>query len=121
MTDSTDEGKKLNAFVGSYPPPIWEPLPTREAVFYLMSDMAHIAGTLDKVACREHTLCDDNVLAFTMASGKRKKDDVVYAKKYVKPNGIGALNVRATPPRSRKKSKRAGKKAAKSVRVHAAG
>ena len=80
---------KLNNFVGGYHPAIWEPLSTNKAVFYLMSDMAHIANTLEKVVCKEHTLRDDTFPAVTMSNNKTKKQTGVFYTKYVKPKGIG--------------------------------
>jgi len=101
----------------SLPTSIWEPMPTHQAVFYVMQDMMHIAYTLDKLVCTTHTLRDDNVLSEPRPQKKSRKALITFDKKYVKPNGKGKLNATKILRRKPKETKRAGKKTTKSTRV----
>jgi hypothetical protein len=101
------------------PTSIWEPMPTHQAVFYVMQDMMHIAYTLDKLVCTIHTLRDDNVLSEPRPQKKSRKALITFDKKYVKPNGKGKLNGSESPQHRPKETKRAGKKTTKSTRVPA--
>jgi hypothetical protein len=105
----------------SIPTSIWEPMPTHQAVFYVMRDMMHIAYTLDRPVCRAHNLHDDNVLSEPRAQKKSKKPLITFDKKYVKPNGKGKLNGSESPQHRPKEIKRARKKATESTRIPAAG